>query len=431
MLRLLFGFISVVVILLVINKGAIKESNENSTYDVNIPKETKIILHFSSLTDTKQNFFPNPRSIFFYYDKNGNELASFQRNEEMFRNLIVQGRDTIFYLFKNFTILFDSKTGEKIKEVSSENRINTIRQGTDQTGFLEDFNLGYTLLNFGQASNSDVSFILRFVSEHQNYDIKIPYYVESVNYDKKKQRFTCLLDNDDFEDSSLFYYCEINYDKKKEDFVLDENIKSVQFKEDYDAIYSMIKNDKAYIVQLYGKKKEDGTFETYGDSEDKNKANFLLSVLDLKNEKVIKEKLIKENYPVPRAGYPFLSGSAGLPVSMVNGKLYVFTSDNEITIIEDEETIESKSMPYIFDDSLSKFAPLEPTFEKNHKDFFASVVKVGEDGEIYILNIFPDNIVKIHKLLEDGKYEELWQGKLPSDLDSDLTLNTFFFLDNE
>ncbi len=53
---------------------------------------------------------------------------------------------------------------------------------------------------------------------------------------------------------------------------------------------------------------------------------------------------------------------------------------------------------------------------------------MGEDGEIYILSLFKDDYLKIHKLLNTGQYEVVWKGKIMPDLDKDMSINSFELL---
>ena len=58
------------------------------------------------------------------------------------------------------------------------------------------------------------------------------------------------------------------------------------------------------------------------------------------------------------------------------------------------------------------------------KIFFGSEVKIGDDGNIYILNLFRDKKLRIHKLLDNGNYELYWEGELPN-IPKNTFLNSF------
>ena len=55
-------------------------------------------------------------------------------------------------------------------------------------------------------------------------------------------------------------------------------------------------------------------------------------------------------------------------------------------------------MPYVFEDKLPLSNPNDRHYV-DKKNFTESLVCVGEDGEIYILSLFKDDYLKIHKLL--------------------------------
>lgn len=87
-------------------------------------------------------------------------------------------------------------------------------------------------------------------------------------------------------------------------------------------------------------------------------------------------------------------------------------------------------MPYIFEDIQdlrysSYYDFTTPQSFPNREDFADSIVCVEDDGQIYILSLFKDKYFRIHKLLNDGTYELVWEGKLMENLDTDLLINSF------
>lgn len=154
--------------------------------------------------------------------------------------------------------------------------------------------------------------------------------------------------------------------------------------------------------------------------------SLLLTKINLK-DKIVEHSILKDKYKLNESHLGLITGFSDLPMVVKNNKLYVFTLDKKVYIIENENKIRILDMPYEFQGSLSKRHLYAKNFDDN-EDFWGSAVKVGDDGNIYILNLFPEGKLTIHKLLEDSTYELLWEGQMPKDVSKKTYLNTFEIL---
>lgn len=405
------------------------QTNEISS-DYSIPKNTKLVLHFSTLTDTTVNFLPNPTSQIYYYDTEGNIIKGLERDEEIMRDFIVEGDGTVAFLFKNNTILSNAD-GFTEYDPNSEVYINSDNFGPSQTGYIEDKKVFYSLLNVGQKHGEEYINAVRFISDTQNYDVIIPYHLENISYDNITKKIICVVsDLNDSLQKSTFKYVVLHFDGTVNQFVMEDKLYKISYDEhsyygsdDLAFRTTMANNNNLYSVSVVDT-------EQFIKDVDGNKirthANLLLTTIDLENS-ISSDQILKENYVLDELGYGVLTGSDHLPMEVIGNKLYVFTSDFEMFIIESQNKIKKLKIPYEFQGSLSLYHPLKKKFN-DKENFFGSEIKIGDDGNIYILNIFPNKVLKIHKLLEDSTYELFWQGNLPDIKRKDMFINTFKIL---
>ena len=155
----------------------------------------------------------------------------------------------------------------------------------------------------------------------------------------------------------------------------------------------------------------------------------VLRVYDLKQDCFLSGNILIDEYELGSYSGK-LVGSGLFPATESNGKLYVFAASKQMIVIQDTENIEILDMPYIFENtqnlSCSNYYDFTATQSfPNRKDFTDSIVCVEDDGQIYILSLFDDKYFRIHKFLNNGTCELVWEGKLTGNLDTDLLINSF------
>ncbi len=395
-------FIALVFIYILINSINLHNNEDLKKFDLKTPDGTKVILNFSTLTDTTVNINPKPFSQFYYYNSKGELLSYSEINDEIVNDFIVEGNNEIAYLLKNSTIIANEKEVVSLDSNSSVH-ISNINFGPSQVGYINKHNLYYSLLNIGKRKETNGVYIytIRFVSKNENYSIDIPYYIENICYDEINDKFLCIVKELNSLDLKNFKYIEIEYNDNLNKYELNNNLKEINYNNKI--LNDIEENNSAFYYYM---SKNGVIYNVFVELLNNNKGNLILWKIDL-NTGTQNRLTLKENYDLGKLGYGVLSGSNHLPMEIVNNKLYIFTSDKEIFVIDTDDNIQKLSMPYIFKDTLS----LKNIFDKDYIDeenFFGSEVKIGDDGNIYILNLFRDKKLRIHKLLDNGNYELYW-----------------------
>ncbi|MFI3201441.1 MAG: hypothetical protein R3Y54_07935 [Eubacteriales bacterium] len=427
---LVFAFITIVV-MFSISIALFYYQNETDIEDIGytLPQDAQVILHLSTRTDTNVNFSPDPLSLIYYYDSDGHILGMVEKKEEVMRDFIIKGNDTVAFLFKNNTILSNEK-GHKNIEVNSKIFIEADNFGPSQTGYLEEYDMFYSLLNVGQKEGEEYINVVRFVSDMKSYDVIVPYHLENIAYDSIENEIICIVsDLNDINNPNTIKYIVLEFNDRLTEFSMNETLHTVDYDKtgyysDKDIMFrtTMANNNYLYSVYIADTEKfvqdnNNDYFRTHG--------NLILTIVD--REKETAENLfLKDNYDLGELGYGLLTGSDHLPMEVIDDTLYVFTSDYEVYIIKSEDDVKKIEIPYEFKGSLS----LKRPFSKEYNDlenFFGSEIKVINDT-IYVLTLFPNNTLKLYTLSDNAKYEMLWQGQLPSTSRKDLFVNTFEIL---
>lgn len=387
------GFIIMVFVLM-----HTEEKKKRTLSDTLIPTDTAVIIHASTFSSGDM-IAKSPESILYFYNSNGKLISQANEPEEVCGDFIMESSEGIGYFFKNHTTLTTS-TNAVSKDNESGTIIHSIKFGPSAIGYIEDMNVYYSLVNVGQHSKEEPYInIIRIVSDEENYDVIIPYYLENISYDKLKKQFICEISPmNDIENSSFCDYVIVSYDESLKKFVLDETVHHLNndmLAIGYDKFNSdsMVKSNILYnVVVMNHTEKENGL---YGD--------LILSVYDLEADKLVENKMLIKEYDLGKYG-GMLIGSDHFPVIERCNQLYVFASTGQVFIITDEDTIEELQMPYQFDNKLHLGSP-DYTKYVDAMDFTGSEVKVGDDGEIYILNLYRDKKLRIHRLKKEGEYE--------------------------
>lgn len=424
--RIKAGFFIVCLFIAVSCTGCNSQTPESRLADMPLPEDTSVIIHASTFTASGAiELFP--RSKIYYYNENGEILAIANEPEEVGGEFIAESPENLCYFFKNHSILSNQSTVSNMENTSGT-QIKAVKFGPSQIGYLNDQDMFYSLINVGQKS-TDISYIniLRFVSNNITYDVVIPYFLDSVCYDSIQKKFICIIapvNINGLDMSDALHYVTVSWDDSTRKFIYDDEVHHLPGEipfaaEDYFTVGYMAKNDCLYEVVTIPNNAED----MY------RKGSMVLHVYDLKSDSFLSSKDLIDEYELGVYGGN-MSGSGSLPATVSNGKLYVFAASKQVIVIQDTENIEILDMPYIFENtqnlSCSNYYDFTATQSfPNREDFTDSIVCVEDDGQIYILSLFDDKYFRIHKLLSNGTYEPIWEGKLTENLDTDLLINSF------
>lgn len=424
--RIKTGFFIVCLFIVVSCTGCNNQTPESRLADMPLPEDTSVIIHASTFTASGAiELFP--QSKIYYYNQNGEILAVANEPEEVGGEFIAESPENLCYFFKNHSTLSNQTTVSDMENTSGT-KIDNIKFGPSQIGYLNEQDMFYSLINVGSMStNTSYNYILRFVANDETYDVIIPYFLDSVCYDAIQKKFICIIapvNLNDLDTSDALHYVTVNWDNSTGKFIYNNEVHHLPGEipfaaENYFTTGYMAKNDCLYEVVVIPNNIED----IYGEG------SMVLHVYDLKNNSFHSSNILIDEYELGVYGGN-LAGSGSLPATESNGKLYVFAASKQVIVIQDADNIEILDMPYVFENiqdlSYSNYYDFTaPQSFPNREDFTDSIVCVEDDGQIYILSLFKDKYFRIHKLLNDGTYELFWEGKLMEDLRKDMLINSF------
>lgn len=394
-----------------------KKAQEEHLTDVGLPIDTAVVIHASTFTSSGE-VSASPRSEIFFYNQEGKIISHSYEAEEVCGDFMVETADGICYFFKNHSIL-TSQSHITAKDNESGTEVKSIKFGPSRVGYIEDIDMAYALLNVGKASR-DAPYIniLRFMSAKETYDIEIPFYLSGVYYDSGKHEFICVIDPlNQIDECSFIDYVVVSFDATSQKFAYQDSINHL-----YNWAYS--ENE----ILNSGCMVQDGTmyqaFIVPENTEDLHgPGSLILSAYDLESHKHLTNTVLLKDYSLGTYGGALI-GSNDLPAIDKNGKLYVFSSTKQVFIVSSEKDIQILDMPYLLTDTLPLSSPNYYDYA-DAKDFTGSQVHVEDDGQIYILSLFRDKHLRIHRLLRNATYELVWDGVLPENLAEDMVINDF------
>lgn len=390
-----------------------REDNSADQTDLLQPEGTHMVLHLSTYT-LPYGKQPIPCSLFLFYDANGTVIKQHKVDEEVVGDFVVQTDTANHFFFKNQTVVATSDS--QLYTTKSDISISSTNFGPSQTGYIEDLDVAYALLNVGTQKGQYIN-VLRFSSSSTVYDVVLPYYLDHISYDTIQRRFICVISplNAGF-DSSAISYVSVSYDEENDRFLLEEDIRRIQ-----DDTYSwettlyrfsMVKNGKLYMSILNTKPEQ-------------NCGDLFLKVYDINKGSLLATESLLTNYDLGELGHGLMSGSSAFPMCVRNEKLYVFTSTGQFFVVDDEDNIAKCDMPFPFEDALSVFTPNEVP-EESRNSFFGSRVQVLENGTILVLNIYEDGKVIVYRR-GAGMYEPIFECLMPENLPTTVIINCFYF----
>ena len=383
------------------------------------PDNTKVVLHF--MDGYNQNSFAlSSGSWISYYKDNGDLLGIYKDEEVVNGNFMARYEDSLFYFYKNRTIMADNFSAVTYENSSGIDIQNAVF-APSEIGVIEEMDMAYGLFNVGiQTEGSDYLNIIRFVSSSQNYDVVIPYFLGDISYDAVSRKFICMVDEVNFLYSSEIpagpVYVQLVYDEGSGCFQYDQVLHELPVGSLYDTEDVFSRNILAKDGMLYAVVIAD----TKASSEDNVKVIYL-DTYDLKDLSLVSQAVLLDCYDAGRFGHGAMTGIATSPKMEINGNLYIFTSAEQVVIINDKGVI-YRDMPFVFSDALDRW---NINSNSTRGDFFGSSVTIGNDGQIYVLNMYSNNRIKIHMLNKNGTFELIWQGQRPSSIPQGATISSF------
>lgn len=379
--------------------------------DFRLPEDTKVILAFQTFS---KDYVPDPfsRSELFFLNQQGQQLKHIRIKDDIWGDYLVSNSGNICMFCHNESVIINKGRPIKFSDYDEKATITYNLYGPSIVGYINDLELYYAVRN--NAGGPEYASTIRFVADDGSisYDVFLPYYIDEVCYVPDKKVLLC--DIWPFEDTPLTYI-ELKYDETLDRFVFDGELLELKndFLLDESSIYGLlVKENFLYHLTLIWNEQE-GTYSP------------VLSKYDLNTGNCVLNQAVCDSYS--QGGYGgggILVGSADLPTTTRNGKLYFFASDGNAYIIEDEDHIAVRPMPYTFKSAVPVSAPLTSRLSAN-RNFSDAIVQVGNDGEIYILIVFGNRKVRIFRLEDEGECSVFWEGTLPPGLMPDLDINDF------
>lgn len=377
--------------------------------DLNIPHDTKIMVQFS--TDYNKKSFANmPHSTIMYYDNDGKHLKTDYFTSEIKHQYLkeIDNEKTIFvsdvdYLWQtnNKYVKLESTNEEKGTVI---NKIIPIQDRKE-----------YIVISNDNISENFNTFV-RVVSKDNFYTINIKEKLLDVCYDKFDNKLYMFIDDNlEINNHILRYYIfDYNQNTKKYEKLdlkaVDLNSKKINT--NYSFQNFMVKKSKIYMTFLANFNNDIMTVD--------------LGILTINGDKVL-IKFIEKDLKRKSNGKILLDKQLYVPNITLDDKIYIFTLDNLVYIINDEKNIKKIDMLYSFEGSKDINNLLKSNYGKN--DFNGSFIKI-KNNEIYVLNVFDDNKIYIRKLKEDGTYETIFSTMYSIDFRKNEKIVNFSIIDN-
>ncbi len=399
------------------NKGKVLYDDIEAFGTLMIDDDTKIVLHFSTrqnTTDLSQTIrVSRAKSQFLMFDKNGNLLNKFSMNREVLCNPITEIKNGLNICYADFALgiyntgykLYDDSYGLNLKGMTNF--------GPMYTGKIENKNLSYYVLNLGTgAIEGQYTTILRIIGENLSYDVIIPHSVSCISYDEVSDRFIYRIRGD----VEKFEYGTIDYDEKNLRYVIND-VKNVisrrltvkKYGDQSGGGVFLVRDNVVYsiIPQKLNKYISSELNITQDYSENEIWGVLLLEKINLATQAVTVEYLTTEPFQGDTSYGFFLSGTQQMPISYLGNKMYIFTRDNKIGIYTVDQGFVQYNMNYDFTDAIQPDTPLDL---ENVGISYRSPLRIDDDGEIYIGNVYNDGKIKIHRYnIEQQRFELYWE----------------------
>lgn len=376
----------------------------------NVPNGCAVMFHFATFQQTNSAVreVRKARALtqFVCCDESGRVASSFSDNREIFGRPIVCLKSNVSIGFLDFNLICSSDNVNFLDNSTSLNLSSWTGLGADVTGYIAKHNTAYYLYNLGTgAIDGQYSTILRLVDSQTSYDVVIPYSVTYVAYDAIRDQFIYRVRDH----STNFTYGIINYDMDADQYCFNEPTNSVsldvmlnKYGGYADDGYRILVDDNVVYEMLavpvnVAVLKDLHLSADYLDDWEHRWGVLLLRTIDLNNGTYNLEYLTTKAFEGD-ADYGFLmSGTQQMPAAVVNGKLYLFTCDEKLSIYDPQTGFAQYDVKF---DSAETLAPND-LFGSDSRGGSTlgdrSPVRICDDGSLYTAHAYSDGTIKIHK----------------------------------
>lgn len=393
-----------------------------------IPDNTYVVINISTYS-TSTYSDPFAKSNLYYYSEEGELLGVSPPQNGEYSCLIAETCSGLTCFYKNHTVIV-TRDGETELPNSSQTTMHTTKFRPSQVGYLPSVDISFALLNIGQkSSNVPYINILRFVSQEQNYDIIIPYYLTSVAYDPVQNRFLCEI-SPIMGTSEYIEYVIVFYNEETGQFELDETVNKLHNPDLSDVYFETYNNALAKEYLSYNSE-----FLVRGNilkqisevqkTPDDTQSVLIQSIYDLETQELIENKQISSGINKTVYG-GMLVGSQDTPFVERDGTLFAFVSPGSVFQITDQPGVEIQEMPYEFENMVPLSCPSYLDFE-DRRNFTDVEIKVDDDGRICVLMLNRDMKLQIHQLTNEG-FVKIWEGPLPEGLGENIRIANYEIL---
>lgn len=385
--------------------------------DLRLPADTRVIL-VSQTQSSGYDLLTIPYSELFFLDREGRQVEHTRLWGNVFNDYLVNHNGNICMFLHNESAILSENRPVKFSDYGESGAAATNRFGPSRVGHIDELGLFYAVRNDVGAVGAEYRYGLRFVADDgsESYDVLVPYYIDEVCYAPDRNALLCTVWLRSAADKAPLTCIALKYDEALGRFVYDDEglfqLKNDFLPEEAGNYGLLVKDHFLFHLSLIWNEQE----ETYTP---------MLSKYDLNTGECVLNQAVCEGYSqggYGRGGYRILGPN--LPVATRNGKLYLFATNGNVYIIEDEDHIEVRPMPYTFQNAKSVTAPHSPTSLLG-SDFGDAIFQVGNDGEIYVLILFSNRDMKIFRLEDGGEYSVFWDGSLPLGLFSHMNISDF------
>ena len=386
-----------------------------------VPDECKVMLHFSTFQRTNTASasvrMKQADTQFICCDNSGEVTNSFSVNREIFNRPIARLNSSTTLGFLDFNLNCSNDSVTFIDDSTALN-LPWTGLGSDVTGYIEERDTAYYLLNLGTgAIDGQYTTILRFVNSETSYDVVMPYPIMYAAYDRVSDRFIYRVSNH----SDDFLYGFIDYNDVTGRYRYNEPEYSIQLR-------SMLENYGDYAYDGYRILIDDNVVyeiltipvnenvlsdldlsSNYLDSSEHRWGVLILRSFDLTNQIAQAEYLTGMPFEGDIDYGFYMSGTQQMPVTAVNGKLYIFTRDEKLGIYDPQTGFAQYDVKF---ESTGTLAPNDlfgsdsqggPTLGDR------SPIRICDNGDLYTAHAYSDDTIKIHKYnYSEQRFELYW-----------------------
>ena len=387
-----------------------------------VPDETKVMLHFATFqrtnTASAEKRMAEADTQFICCDDAGNVTNSFSVNREIFNRPIMRLNSVTTLGFLDFNLNCSSDGITYVDDSTYLDLPQWTGLGSDVTGYIEETDTAYYLYNMGTgAIDGQYTTILRFVNSQTSYDVVMPYPIIYAAYDRVLDQFIYRVSNhsDDF----LFGF--IDYDDVTGRYRYNEPLNSIPLgsmlekhgDHAYDGYRILFDDNIVYeilTVPVNENVLNDLELSTdYLERTEHRWGVLLLRTFNFNDNTYSLEYLTTEPFEGdPYYGF-YMSGTQQMPVTAVNGNLYIFTRDEKLGVYDPQTGFVQYDISFDSTEALSPYDLFGSDSQGGPTLGDRSPIKICDNGDLYTAHAYSDGTIKIHKYnFSEQRFELYW-----------------------